>query len=461
MNKSKKECVLIGAGIVNLITAYYLNKSGVKVMVKDRSSDPLTNVSERQGATFGGENARMFTFTEADNYNEKSHDIYRNMSDIIQNTIYNDGWRVVNEMRNTETEWLYYFQGVSPSDAVKFSDDIYDINIKSGMMWSEMMYEEPDLFESSNVRKDIVRIYSDRKDFVAAKKLHQKIGSFIKELDFDSLIDDYGYLKTAINQNHLGGAMICNGFTLQIHDFCVNLIKLLEERGVEFQWLQEFQGFEKSDCGKITGLKINEKVTRPKYSVLSLGAYSGDLYNQMDSENKVHGILGIWLSVPNVYGVKNSLKIHKDGHVGEDTNVTVVEESNAKRLVFGSGYGYVGSVKYDECTIDDLKPLYDSLLETVKIYFPEAYELAHLDGSLYEGWKYCIRPFTPTGLGIYEVQDTEDGGIVILTGGHNTGGFTQAPLIAKSVLDTLNNESTSMERTFHPIRGISSIVESV
>ena len=47
---------------------------------------------------------------------------------------------------------------------------------------------------------------------------------------------------------------------------------------------------------------------------------------------------------------------------------------------------------------------------------------------------------------------TNKGGQLIITGGNNTGGFTQSPYIADAVLHTLQGKKHIMQTLFHPKR---------
>ena len=65
--------VLVGAGIVNLVTALYLVRHGYEVTVYDRAPDPRADAPwSAYGCTRGGGDGRMFTLTEADSYHHRS-----------------------------------------------------------------------------------------------------------------------------------------------------------------------------------------------------------------------------------------------------------------------------------------------------------------------------------------------------------------------------------------------------
>ncbi|MEM7587932.1 MAG: FAD-binding oxidoreductase, partial [Acidobacteriota bacterium] len=95
-----------------------------------------------------------------------------------------------------------------------------------------------------------------------------------------------------------------------------------------------------------------------------------------------------------------------------------------------------------------------ALEETARRYFPRATTQAANDGSLAQGRKACVRPFTCTGLGIFDVSATADGGRVVIASGHNTGGFAQSPAVADAVALTLAGQPHPMQALYDPERGI-------
>jgi D-amino-acid dehydrogenase len=102
----------------------------------------------------------------------------------------------------------------------------------------------------------------------------------------------------------------------------------------------------------------------------------------------------------------------------------------------------------------ELAVLFAALEDTARRYLPAAYAQALADNSLRLSRRACIRPFTPTGLGIFEVLGTVDGGRMVITTGHNTGGFSQAPEVARAVTATLNGSFHSMQEIYDPERGL-------
>lgn len=448
---------IIGAGVVNLLTAYKLCKQGHSITIIDKAPDPSTQSSWKTlGATFGGENVRMYTYTEADNYNEKNNIIYANMHQVFSCQIKDNGWLVKapESLNYHEQAWIEAFQNVTGDEARQFSEDIYFVNKSSEQYWQQLMQEDLELFEGVDLLHDILRIYSEKQDFETAQILHNRLGSTKKVYSMEETLQNYPLFTQAYNTQQLGGCITVKGFTLKVQDFCQKIIHYLKEQGVAFRWGTTFQEVVKLPSGKVEGVLLDDTLHTTDNYVLSLGGYAATALKHTQTDNLLHGVLGVWLTVPNIYPELNqSMKIHKTGHVGEDTNVTIINNGKEDVLVLGSGYGYTGNRAKNSIELDELNGIFDSLKHTAATYFPEAY--AQVQNTIDETKKYCVRPFTPNGLGMFEVLEATQGKVIV-TGGNNTGGFTQAPYIAEAVWATLDNQVHPLQTLFHPQRALNS-----
>ena len=101
-----------------------------------------------------------------------------------------------------------------------------------------------------------------------------------------------------------------------------------------------------------------------------------------------------------------STKIHRAGSVGEISNVTVSTDPTGRPiLILSSGFGFVGSRPLDLQT-PEIARLFATLEETARTYFPHAHQAATRENALEASRKACLRPFTSTGLGTFEVAAT-------------------------------------------------------
>ncbi len=455
---SGSRAILVGAGIVNLITAYELIKHDIAVEILDAGPDPRSKPNWQQlGATHGGGNARMFCFTEANNYNEKENRVDACLQSVMQKRILDGGWLAISpeQMSAVERAWIRNHCSLPRWRAEVFTQDIHRFNVTSKPLWERIGQDAPHLFENVGYRSGILRIYSQVEAVEAARLLYSKLGSLERLLDLDRLKQYHPAFCEAALNGEIAGAMEIVGFTLNIHPFVEKLLFHLETRGVNIRWNLPAIGIERNGEGHASGLRTLEGVFRADHYVLSPGVYGESLLQGTRSAGKVQGILGLWLNLPNLDPqLRRSVKIHREGHVGEDSNVTIaMDHAGRPMLILGSGYGFIGHHPI-EMDSPDIDCLFQALEKTAKRFFPSAYQQAVRAGTLYGDRKACVRPFTSTGLGIFEVEPTAAGGRLAIATGHNTGGFTQAPVVAEAVAATLSGQYHPMQALYHPERGI-------
>ncbi|KAI9369901.1 hypothetical protein BJX61DRAFT_545154 [Aspergillus egyptiacus] len=457
----KKETVLlVGAGIVNLLTAEFLAARGYRVRVVDAGPDPRDCADwTRLGVTSCGGNARMYTRTEADNYNEKGSKIYADMKSIFRETVRNGGWSVKSpgDFTAAEQDWVRTFEQIPAWLARAFRDDIQEVNMEAGKLWKEYMETVPLLFQEVECRKDIVRMYAEPDALDTAVALHRRLGALVQATSPSEFLEANPGFRSAASSDHLAGGITVEGFTVNIHPFVARLIGRIVDLGGEFLWECEARSITRDSRGQVVHLESQLGPLEADHFVLSPGVTGNALLKGTRSENLIQGILGVWLQIPNLNGQqKHSIKIHRRGHLVEDINVTVAKDAETGEdiLVFGGGYGYVGQ-DFPAPDSPELRALFDELEEVARIYFPQGYAAAKAHGTLYPGGhrKFCVRPFTPTGLGVYEKIPTANGGCLIITGGNNTGGFAQAPAMARAVWRSLVGEHDPIHVLFHPDRG--------
>ncbi|KAL1796123.1 hypothetical protein ACET3X_006347 [Alternaria dauci] len=460
----KNTVLLVGAGIMNLMTAQLLAMRGYRVRVVDQGPDPrLCQLKDwtRLGVTSGGHNARMFTNTEADNYNEQGSDIYQDMQPIFRKSVRDGGWSVKlpKDFSSKEQVWVDAFERIPSWMAETFKKNIHEVNCESGKIWKELMDTSPDLFDDVGFHKDIIRMYVEPVALESSIKLNGRLGALLQVPSPEDFLGRYPGFRIAAESDHLAGAIIVDGFTVNIHLFMAKLMHHIADLGVTFEWNCEVQSIQRNPQGEVTMLKSGKGDLEADHFVISPGTTKNDLLDGTISENLVHGVLGIWLQIPNLHPkMQNSIKIHRRGHKVEDINITVASdpETGEDILIFGGGYGYVG-LDRPAPNSPEMDALYAELEEVARIYFPQNYAAARNRGpmAMYPGGhrKFCVRPFTPTGLGLFERISTAAGGQLIITGGNNTGGFAQAPAVAHAVLRSLLGEEDPIHVLFHPDRG--------
>ncbi|ETS74988.1 hypothetical protein PFICI_13472 [Pestalotiopsis fici W106-1] len=452
----QREVLVVGAGMVNLVTAYWLTEQGWKVRVVDAAPDPSSQAPWMSfGCSHGGDAARMFTLSEMDNYNDRT--LSTTMNGWFNSDVASLGWRAckLDSLTPEEQSWISDYEVVPPWLANRYNEDIFSLSRDSRVSWEQWQEREPDLFSACETRRDILRLYSDPQHLREAIERQNRIGATIRVLSPQEICTYEPALSDAVLSGAIAGGIIVLGFTVNAHKFMLQLIGRMVAQGVTFEWDTRFDRILFDQSGNVEGLVCADQVVQAENYVISPGAYGRNLLEGTRCEARIHGVLGAWLRLPNLEPqLEHSLKLARKGHVTEDANVTVTTDLNgAPILILGSGYGYTG---VDPFNVDEvlLQKIYDGLIDTAQKFFPRSYEASDATGTLAASLKYCVRPWTSNGLGLFEMRSTAIGGRFIITGGHNTGGFAQSPVIADAVVAGLEGKTHNMHKYYHPDRAM-------
>jgi glycine/D-amino acid oxidase-like deaminating enzyme len=448
---------LVGAGIVNLVTALELVQDGFDVTVYDRAPDPRTGQHwTAYGCTRGGGDGRMFTLTEADSYNSRSWGEGGRSNNLLRTPVSEDGWLIAKpgSLSEAETAWARDFHNLPSRLAEAYNKDIFAVNRLADGRWAALIESEPGLFDANTGYADgILRLYTDADYFLRHVDRNNRVGATRRVLSATQVAADYPALAEPCAAGVIAGGIEVTGFTVNVHKFVARLVDLLEP-SVRFHWNAEVARIRWAADGAADGLELaSGETVRSRHYVLSPGAYGSKLLQGTAAGRQIQGMLGAWLTVPNTEPrLDHSLKIARPGHRAEETNVTLATGAGGQPvLVCGAGYGWTGS-KPDNVDPAELTALFDGLEETLRQFFPQAYAAARAAGMLDEGRQVCVRPWTPTSLGVFERVPAADGGALIVTGGHNTGGFAQSPVVAEAVSAALGGDEHMMHSRYDPRR---------
>ena len=443
--------LMIGGGVVNLVTARLLQAEGYEVAMVDAAPDPRAGRPwAAYGASRGGGNARMFTYTEMDDYHAKSADESACMT-VFDRPPSESGWDVRGHEGEEDQQWVQDFRSVPPWLARAYNGDILGLNRRGGELWQTWMHTRPHLFDDVELRHDILRLYQDGPHLEAARHRQNAVGATVASYGAAEVRERFPALAHAAPQAFAGGIVV-EGFTVNVHDFMGRLLDDLEADGARMRFDLRVEEIMRDGTSAVTGVLTADGPLVYDHYVVSPGAGNEALRRQIPSLRQVHGVLGCWATVPNVTpALGHSLKVARRGHVAEDANITVGrDDSGESVLMIGSGYGWTGGDprNVDERKIEDI---HAAVADTVETLFPDAYEKIGGRDGLRRTQRHCVRPWTASNLGIFEASAAA-GGAFVVTAGHNTGGFAQAPVIAEAVSHALRGVGHPMHTLYHPLR---------
>lgn len=447
--------MLVGAGIVNLVTAWALVENGARVEVVDAGPDPRSHPSWLElGATHGGANARMVSAAEGTCFNLEVVG-----AEVLRRTAAEGGWLLVppEQLEGVERRWVERFETLPGWRTRLHAEDVHRFNLAGAEGWRALRRRAPELFRGVGLVPGVLYLASDAGALDRAETLQRRLGALQRRLGPTEVARAWPSLVPAVASGELAGGLEIEGFSLALHRLVDRLLEALAARGVSLHW-GRMARLVRDASGRLCRVEVGGESSRADHVVVSPGAHGEALLEGSRCQGRVQGVLGLWLELPELRpGLGRPLKIHREGHVGETSNVLPVSSADGRRQwLLGAGYGYLGRRPVDPSN-PQLPHLYAALEETARRFLPRAWARALAEGTLHGERRACLRPFTDNGLGLFEVEATRDGGLLILTTGHNTGGFTQAPAVAEAVVSTLSGEQHPMAALYDPERDESGV----
>jgi glycine/D-amino acid oxidase-like deaminating enzyme len=441
------DLLLVGAGCTNLVAAYRAAKSGYSVTVIDSSPDPRSGAHwSSYGTTMAGMDARMYSLTEVDNYNETGSKIHENMRNVFETPVSEGGWFALSEASvDQETRhWLNTFRSIPPWAAKKYANDLYRLSMASWNLWQDWQSREPRLFEVSGMANGILRTFEDEAPMIASRELQDSYGMLNEFLTPADVYSRYRSLAPARRDDLLTGALEIRGFTVGIHRFCAALLDSLEAMGAELRFGEEVLDLQRGSDASIHTVVTECTTYQPTHLLVSVGATPRHLLSALPGVEWCHAVGGAWREQSVQSPVSRSVKIKRAGHLVEDVNATVVHPQ-APSVILGGGYLYTGS-NVAAAERAAIRAVADELQAIGQAYYG-------IDQSApSEELRVCWRPWTPAGLGTFSVERTHKEGVAIVSGGHNTGGFALSAVVADAIMSTLRGESHPLQRDFLPSR---------
>lgn len=427
-----KKVNIVGSGIVGLLSAYYLSQAGFKISVFDSGPNPLTDYNkDKAGATFSGGNARHVSATETSPHASSS------MTRQIYIRGDKGGWlaKDVHNLTLAEKAWMDEFELVtqSPELFTQFTKTVIEVNNLGKDLWRKLMIQDPDLFTNVQIQQPLTVFFLDESTFKSEKNVETAANPLYppRPLTKKEIIKEYPVMADAVRRKIIAGGLVLDGFALNAISFCANIIRRLLSQGVSFSWDTE--------------VTSSQKLDPAEYYLISTGARKQDFLTGTSSHQKIMGVAGVWITIPNP-GLKEAFKVacpYPTGYI----NGTL----EGKNLLLSGGYGFIGQDYLDRQN-PGIQTLFEDMKRNVQSVFPESFKKALREDSLDE--RVCVRPMKPSGLGVFEIMK-KGKSKVIFTGANSAGGFTQAPVLAAAVLDTLNGKDSFLIKAFSQDKSLS------
>jgi D-amino-acid dehydrogenase len=369
-----------------------------------------------------------------------------------------DGWlyKPDLEVSADDAKWMREAERVPLWLLREFNQEIISFNRESEPLWKYLSVNYPELFDNAGFNKRLLRVYASRERYERALVTERAIGAIREVLSPRELGARFPSLREAVDSDYVQGALEVTGFSVNIHQLCRNVVTWLEQHGVEFRWNTRVSQVIYDADGTVSGVASSSGTLEADHFVACLGAFPGELEAGLDSAGQIKPMLGMWLTLPDTSPELDlPIKVTRSGFAAagsaEGANVIAgVDQAGRKVIHISSGHGFIGTDKHELDTVA-LAELGRAVEETAQGLFPSKYAEALESKRLTEVQRFCIRPWTASGLGLFEVKPARKG-LFILTGGHNTGGFAQSPSVARAVESALTGRHHAMHVLYHPRR---------
>ena len=210
------QAAVIGAGITGITTAYNLAKSGYDVTIFDQRRYPAMATSYANGGQLSASNAEVWNS-------------FRSILKAVKWLAKADAPLKINPSFNLEKySWLIKFIKAIP-DGDKCTYDTCVMALQAHKLLKEIAFFEDIKFDK--VEKGILHIYTNAKEFENAKRVNE----IYKKAGLDRwtvTAEECRHIEPALvySPKILGGMFNKTDFTGDIHKFCVQLTKVLQDK---------------------------------------------------------------------------------------------------------------------------------------------------------------------------------------------------------------------------------------
>ena len=391
----KKQIVVVGAGISGVLAAYYLVKAGHKVTVYEQERYPAMRTSFANGGQVSVSNSEVWT-------------TWGNVAKGIKWMFKKDAPLLIRPTFEwAKIRWMakFMWNTITNKYAVNTADTI-ELGMESRALYKEIIVEEALEFDQSFC--GILHFYKDHKyleNARAVKDIYEDNGCQWDLIDPAAIANLEPNLK---QDGILGGAWTEGDWTGDIHKFCIELSRVLQDKyGVKFRF-----------DGKIHNIKNLDYYDA---IVISSGVGSTELAKTVGDTLDVYPVKGYSITIT-ANDVKSYEAMPKVSLLDDQAKIVTSTLGNRFRV---AGTAELTGENYD-IRRDRIEPL----LNWVHTNFPD------INTHDYSQWS-CLRPMAPDMMPI--VKQSKNNHKVFYHTGHGHLGWTLSPATAKQLVELINN----------------------
>ncbi len=403
--RNTMQVLVLGAGVIGVTTAYFLQKEGYKVTVIDRHSEAAAECSHANGAQLSYSHAEPLAG-------------WKNLWKGIKWLGKNNAPLLIRPRIDFDLyKWIFKFLLECPQSKMEKNA----INLLRLSFYSKQIFHE--LNQSLDIKYDwnnfgILHLLENEDDLEREKRLFEFFHKH-SECEYEFLSKsqciEHEPSSEIIMREKVGGIWSKSDEIGDAFKFTKAMQKKCEELGVEFLWDTEVTALT-THKNKITGVDTSKGFMTANKFVCCFGAYSAKLLSPIDVKLSIYPVKGYSTSVP----TGNEYNAPRSSVFDIDRKIVYTRIGDTLRTAGTAEFtGFDHSINEER-----VKPL----LDATKRFFPDGGDYSNV------GKWSCLRPLTPQ----YNpyLGETRYSNLYV-NSGHGFLGWTNAAGSAKVVADVV------------------------
>lgn len=416
MNSKNYDTVVIGGGIIGLMSAYYLNKQGQSVLIIDKGPEELACSHANCGLV------------------SPSHALPLNSPELILKSIkwmFQDDspFYIKPQMTSHFWSWMLGFGMNARSEKVKRSmEGRSNLLLNSRYLYDELFSDE-DI--NCNWSKQGIMFAFEQEDsfegYRSKDKILTELDSSLKAVPLVN--EELRKKEPAINENVHGGWWYEIDASLKPDELVLGVRNKIQKNGVDFAFDTEVIGFETSVVGVSKVLTTKGSFKGNNY-VLATGAWSPEIGRQLD------------IKIPILPGKGYSITM-KQPDISPKMPC-IMEEKKVVATPWNGTYRLGGTMEFTGYNSEINTKRFAALKKAAEIYMKDPYT-----DEVIEHW-FGWRPMTNNGMPIIDFSQKHPN--LLMACGHNMLGLSMATSTGKLVSEMLCNQSPHIDPSYYTFR---------
>jgi len=407
-----KHVIIVGAGVIGLCSAYYINKRGVRVTILD-------NTDGTDNCSYG--NAGFFS---------PSHIVPLASPGIISQGL---RWMMRSDSpfyikprldRDLISWGLKFRKAANKAQVEKAAPVLHELLMNSRQLITEILADE-----------GIDAGLNEKGLLMHCKTQH----ALDEEIEMANLASRYGQetevltakqassLNPGLDLDVIGAVLFKNDASVTPHLLIDGLKKVLLKNGVSIEYDKHVEKFVTDKSGSIAKIIVNGEERHADEYVLAVGAWSRDMMKQLNVRLPMQAGKGYSFVLP-------SPKVMPD-------TCSILTEARVAVTPMKHGLRFAGTMEVNGLDLSINPKRVQGIVDSVSKYFPQ---FSKDDFKDIEPWA-GLRPCSPDGLPY--IGRTKKFSNLLVATGHAMLGVSLGPVTGKLISQMVTDEPVEMDMT--------------